>query len=502
MRRLAAALFIGFSLALLGCTIPARETAVSDMCNFQSYGLEVELPDVPGHGAPALDQAAAPPTVARQIRELYRQAPPPVSRPSVGGEDSMLFLSGGSQEGAFGAGVLAEWNRQLGGSDAGHVPPTDPDPGKLPSFRVVTGISTGAILATPAFINRPGLLLNHPPGPSGDPAGHHGYAVIHESELLRPIARSAGRGFNLRTAIPAVRHGAVAGLEPLRQMLLRELGPAELQRVADAYGQRLLLVGVVDVDTGQAVALDLTELAHRYSLAQEPRERARLQGCYADAIVASSSAPLAALPVFIDNRMYVDGGARFGLFSDEIDRVFEERAKVPTAREAAVEQRLEAANVYAIVNGDLITSQTCGRRDRALCDSVGTDGRYGPHADWSLLNLAFRSERILVNQVQRMSLERINLLSKRKDRHFFPTWIQAENRTHSFSMDEPDLGAGHLTCTEWRAMDTDLEHPIQFHPREMHCLIDYGRWEFDQHLNWHLPPQPPASDIAAPATKP
>ena len=81
------------------------------------------------------------------------------------------------------------------------------------------------------------------------------------------------------------------------------------------------------IDGGTTVALDLTELAHRYSLAQDPRERTRLQGCYADAIVASSSAPLAALPVLIDNRMYVDGGARFGLFSDEIDRVFEERAK-------------------------------------------------------------------------------------------------------------------------------------------------------------------------------
>jgi hypothetical protein len=501
--RLSAALFIAPSLALAGCTIPARETGVSEMCNFQSYRLEVELPDIPGGRAPGLDQAA-PPTVARQIRELYRQAPS-VSRPAVGGDDSMLFLSGGSQEGAFGAGVLSEWNRRLGGSDeAAHVPPgTNPDSARLPRFRVVTGISTGAILATPAFINRVGLLVDHPPGTSGVSAGHHGYAVIRESELLRPIARSAGRGFSLRTAIPAVRHGAVAGLEPLRQMLLRELGPTELQQVAAAYGDRLLLVGVVDVDTGQAVALDLTELAHRYSLARGAGERTRLQGCYADAIVASSSAPLAALPVFIDNRMYVDGGARFGLFSDEIDRVFEERAKLSTAEEAAVEQRLAAANVYAIVNGDLITSQTCGRRDQSLCESVGNDGRYGAHADWSLLNLAFRSERILVNQVQRMSLERINLLSKRKDRRFFPTWIQPENRTHPFSMDQPALGSGRLSCMEWRAMDRDLEHPIQFHPREMHCLIDYGRWEFDRRLNWHQPTPPPLPPgVAVPATKP
>ena len=171
-----------------------------------------------------------------------------------------------------------------------------------------------------------------------------------------------------------------------------------------------------------------------------------------------------------------------------------------------MEQRLAAANVYAIVNGDLITSQTCGRRDRALCDTVGTDGRYGAHADWSLLNLAFRSERY--SAATKFSGCRWGAYQppiQEEGSALLPD-LDLGGKPHPFLFDGSNLhlGAGHLTCTEWRAMDADLEHPIQFHPREMHCLIDYGRSEFDQYLNWHLPPPPPPppSDVAAPAPKP
>jgi predicted acylesterase/phospholipase RssA len=485
MTRLSSALLLLLllSLALSGCAISVAETPPHQMCDFQTYRLEVSLPDIPGARVPALDAAVVERSVAQAIRYTYTQAAPP----ALPADDAMLFLSGGSQEGAFGAGLLHRWSTAAAA-----------DGGRLPSFRVVTGISTGAILATPAFINRTELSVAHD-GPSG--AQHHGYAVLEEGELLRPIARTGGRGFGLRTALPAIRHGAVADLEPLRRMLFNELGPVELGAVAAAYGHRLLLVGVVDVDSGQAVALDLTEMAHRYTESTDAIRQERLRHCYVDAIVASSSAPLAALPVFIDNRMYVDGGARFGLFSDEIDRAFEERAKNPTSAEAAIEQRLAAANVYAIVNGDLTTQENCGRRDSSLCDTAGTDGRYGAHADWHLLDLAFRSERILVNQVQRMSLERIHLLSKGRNRRFFPAWIQPEARSHLFPMDHPRLGSGRLSCAEWRAMDVDLLHPIQFHPRQMHCLIDYGRWEFDNSLNWHRPPAEPTPAVAVPGAK-
>ena len=147
--------------------------------------------------------------------------------------------------------------------------------------------------------------------------------------------------------------------------------------------------------------------------------------------------------------------------------------------------------------GDLVTRHTCGRRDRTLCqqpvdDRIVFDDSLAAHANWRLPDLAFRSEQILVNQVQRMSLEQITATSKRKDRRFFPAWIQPDNRAHSFRMDQPSLGDDERTCAQWRARDAALNDPVQFHPREMHCLIDYGPMGFRTHLNWNVPRQAPA----------
>ena len=53
------------------------------------------------------------------------------------------MLSGGREWGAFGAVYLNGW---YAAAD------------RLPEFEVVTGVSAGAILATPAFIGDPGVL--------------------------------------------------------------------------------------------------------------------------------------------------------------------------------------------------------------------------------------------------------------------------------------------------------------------------------------------------------
>src|SRR5438128_1227186 len=50
---------------------------------------------------------------------------------------NVLILSGGDQDGAFGSGILHGWRRA---------------PGGRPVFDVVTGVSTGALMATFAFL--------------------------------------------------------------------------------------------------------------------------------------------------------------------------------------------------------------------------------------------------------------------------------------------------------------------------------------------------------------
>ena len=413
-------------------------------CNFVRYRVEVPDPAPRGAAPESMPAAsAAPPApgyAPATLGEVLRQAG---ARPAVpGGAESapagpaMLFMSGGGQRGAFGAGFLDGWREARGG---------------LPAFDVVTGISTGAILATWAF--------------TGDTAGAvRGYAIARESELVTPFPGGL-------TSI--VQKGARADLVPLRGRLAAELTPETIAAVADVgRANRRLLVGAVDVDSGDAVAFDMTEMASRWVAAPEP-QRANIKACYIEAIVASSSVPPAAPPAFIDNIMYIDGGARFGMFSDQIGALL--------LRDGAEAAPAAAPSIYLIVNGTL--------RIAPECNKVGqtSDGAGGctppaawnaPHKEWDILSLGLRSVDVLQNQVYRFSAQAIERQPASRFR-----WIKIEPAAADFAFTWPAptgapgelVDSGTRTCAEWSARDEALDKPLQFHPRYMRCLAAYGK---------------------------
>ncbi len=252
------------ALCLSACAITPPVTANTAMCGF-----------------PLTTEEVAQPPVAPPDRLLLEREP----------ANAQLLISGGSQHGAFGAGVLAEWKLLNGGH--------------LPRFSLVTGISTGAMLSTFAFLDEPETAAR-------------AYAITAERDLLTAYAhKTASGGYTLGSYPAIARHSAVGDLAPLRALLGRLITLDTLQRVADASHHRRLLVGAVDVDSGDAVIFDLTEMARRATSATDARLKERYRNCYISAIMASGSVPLAAAPVFIDNREYIDGGARFGVFANE-----------------------------------------------------------------------------------------------------------------------------------------------------------------------------------------
>lgn len=440
-------LALGLSGMLAACAIsPPPAPLPHQMCNFTRYDLEVELPASGTTG----DRSR---TMSEVIESTIAQPAQPDLR--YAGSPALLYLSGGSLHGAYGAGFLNQWQHRRPGQ-------------RLPEFRAVTGISTGAILATFAFIGRTDPLVSR-----------DGYAILNEDDLLTPLIRRDRAPVSGINAVRVIRYGAVANLEPLRQLLLRQITPDVLEAVAEGLDhRRRLLVGVVDMDTGKAVALDMTEMADRYRRESDPIGREVLHNCYVAAIIASSSAPLAATPVFIDNRMYVDGGLRFGTFTNEVGHMLDRGAPAESP-----------PYVYVIVNGDLQIGARCGKADTSLCrpPQPPTGGSYGDHRDWDLIDTAGRSVDILVNQNQRMSVERIKLLTELKGGHFDFTVIGRDAPGHMFTMDAPELGGGTMSCADWHARDRDLDHPIQFYPRYMHCMIHYGRERADQ-AGWFAHP--------------
>lgn len=416
-------------LLIGGCAVKPPPTMT---CNFVRYEMEVAVPpanaEQPGQMADVLRDELATPASERADSALA----------------SMLFMSGGGEHGAFSAGILDEWAKREGG--------------RLPKFQVVTGISTGSILATFAFT-----------GDTDDAVA--GYTITNETQLLTPYLTRKNGKIEASSFAKLAKHGAVANLEPLRRRIRGYLTDAVLGRVRDGHeAGRTLLVGVVDVDTGQAVALDLGEMGARYfKPGNSAAQKEQIKTCYIEAIAASSSAPMASVPVFIDNRMYVDGGMRFGMFSDEIGKAIRDHAAA-----FAPHQR---ASIYLIANGSQETAPHCGKVDKSLCEPPNppTGGLEGAHEKWEFVQLALRSERILVNQVYRFSADKVRTEAQLSGSPFKFARIDSDVDTHVYTLDDPVLGTGTRTCKEWTAIDKATLDPLQFYPRYMRCLIDYGR---------------------------
>lgn len=400
-------------------------------CNLPLAPLESELPALARAASPRPAATAPPPaTYEDYLRRLH--APPvsqvPGTSAALAAVPRHLLLSGGGQHGAFGAGVLAG----LAARPAG-----------LPRYELVTGISTGALLG--------GFALT---GATDNAVV--AYTLAAESDVLDVKARGL---------VGQVRAGAVGDLKPLRRRLddmldrpIRSGNDAILTELAEEGGAgRFFLAGVVEARSGRAAVVDMTALARRWAAMPAGSARDSVKACYIEALIASSSEPLAAPPVFIDRAMFIDGGARFGVFQ---------------AADAAVRAEMAGAGAppvnHVLINGDLTLGVQCpdDQKDPTQCDASA------PLRDWNLLELGLRSVRILQDQVQRFSVAAALAPGD-------PPIVRVNPDMPAFQAridDLPGEPAATKTCAAWRAIDrAETPPPAQFEKRYMRCLIAYGR---------------------------
>ena len=359
----------------------------------------------------------------------------------------MLILSGGSQNGAFGAGFFAG------------MP-------SVPEYKLVTGISTGALQSTFLFLaNTPAPADRIYPAyfPTTPGAAHTNvgdlalaYSISRESDLV-----NVG-GFG---QVGGIVRGSVGEFAPLRRSLRGLLSPDTLRAVGETYRAdpregRRLLVGVTDVNDGAGYAIDLTELANRLVRKTQPYEAVR--DCYVDALIASSSVPLAVPPVTLEARLpdgtmtrhlYIDGGLRFGVFWSQLGEVLSGGM---------------SPEVTLIVNGSLVS--------KPWLDNAGH-----PRTEWSSLTLASRSVDILGNQVYRFSVDNVFQVVSRNG-SVRMAFISTQGLPGG-SVEPADFVFDGKTCRDWNAVD-NLAKPTEFHPRYMRCLLEYGRAR-GQKLAWN-----------------
>jgi predicted acylesterase/phospholipase RssA len=184
---------------------------------------------------------------------------------------SILALSGGGADSAFGAGAL------VGMTNAG----------VRTRFSVVTGVSAGALLAPYAFL-----------GPEWDQQLIDAYTSGRTEHLLQP--RRLGGLFD-----SSVYRG-----RPLEELVDHYISDELLQAVArEAASGRLLLVATTNVDTGETVTWDLGSIALNGG--------SGAKALFRDVLVASASVPGMFPPVIIRvqdaegeySEAHVDGAA-------------------------------------------------------------------------------------------------------------------------------------------------------------------------------------------------
>ncbi len=218
-------------------------------------------------------------TTQFRAQDLDPWLTPAVSRVRSGREaPSMLALSGGGPDGAYGAGVLNGWTRL----------------GNRPEFDIVTGVSTGSLIAPFAFL-----------GPDYDERLKKAYTSITDGQVFRK-----------RSFFGILFNGlSVADSKPLFETILNEFDDAVLAAIAVEYRKgRRLYVGSTDMDAEALMCWDLGVIA----ASGKPGSRE----LFCRALLASASIPVAFPPVFIDveaagrpyQEMHCDGGCMTQVF--------------------------------------------------------------------------------------------------------------------------------------------------------------------------------------------
>jgi hypothetical protein len=247
-----------------------------------------------------------------------------------------LAISGGGDDGAFGAGLLVGWTAS----------------GTRPQFKVVTGISTGALIAPFAYM-----------GPQYDHVLKHVYTNVSKDDIFKP-----------RPFATILFKDAAAETTPLWNLLSQHVDEKFLQAVAAEYRKgRLLLIGTTDLDARKGVIWNMGEIA----ASGDPKAL----NLFRSIMLASAAIPGAFPPVLMNvevnervyQEMHVDGGTVAQVF------IYPPRFRLGQMGKDANIQRKRV--LYVIRNARLdpdwmdVSRKTLTIAGRAITSLIHTQGR-------------------------------------------------------------------------------------------------------------------------------
>jgi predicted patatin/cPLA2 family phospholipase len=217
------------------------------------------------------------PEAARQILSLSPEELKTLMPAAYGKPHTYLAISGGGQNGAYGAGLLNGWTAA----------------GNRPNFTFVTGISTGSLIAPFAFL-----------GPDYD----HVLTEVYTKYATKDLVRK-------RPLLSIVTSDSAADTAPLRALIARYMDAKVISAIAAEHRKgRRLWIGTTNLDAGRPVLWNIGEIAN----SKDPRAASLIH----DILLASASIPGAFPPVVINvqaggnefEELHVDGGTTEQVF--------------------------------------------------------------------------------------------------------------------------------------------------------------------------------------------
>jgi predicted acylesterase/phospholipase RssA len=246
-----------------------------------------------------------------------------------------LAISGGGDNGAFAAGLLNGWTAA----------------GTRPEFKLVTGISTGALIAPFAFL-----------GPKYDATLKEVYTTISPKDVMEP-----------RGLITGVLSDAMADNRPLWKLTRKSVTEELLKQVAAEYAKgRGLMIATADIDARRGVIWDMGKIAtyggpHALDL-------------FVKVMIASASIPVGFLPVMIDVEADGKGYQEIHVDAGVVAQVFAYPSRISAASIAKASGVERARRLYLIRNARLdpdwaqVERQTMSVAGRAVASLIHSQG--------------------------------------------------------------------------------------------------------------------------------
>lgn len=256
----------GSAALVAGCDAPARLAALPDKLRGSA-----SFRDLPPDGRVVLDGKDDALLANIALESLRRELAEAQRAGRRLGEADYLAISGGGENGAFGAGLLTAWTGL----------------GTRPEFKAVTGVSTGALIAPFAFLGR-----------DYDRELERFYTTISKQDVM------ASRGL-----VSGVLGESLYDSAPLLRLIRGVLRESFVAAIAREHGRgRLLFVCTANLDVPVGVLWNIGAIAAKGG-ASATEMIARI-------LLASASIPGAFPPVMIDldadgsryQEMHVDGG--------------------------------------------------------------------------------------------------------------------------------------------------------------------------------------------------